>query len=90
MYTVYILFSSSINKYYIGQTQNLENRIQEHNSGETKSIANGIPWKIVFTAEVQTRIEVVHFEKHASLIKKGLLQIGYQQRVMMELDLQFK
>jgi putative endonuclease len=44
MYTVYILFSSKTQKFYIGQTQNIENRLFEHNSGETKSTKGGIPW----------------------------------------------
>jgi putative endonuclease len=60
MFIVYILYSSSINKYYIGQTQKLENRIQENNGDETKSISKSIPWKKVFTAEVQTRTKAVH------------------------------
>ncbi len=38
MFTVYILFSHTTQKYYTGQTQNLENRLLEHNSGETPSI----------------------------------------------------
>jgi putative endonuclease len=63
MFTVYILFSQTIQKYYTGQTQNLKNRIAEHNAGETKSIKNGIPWEVFFTKEVQTRKEAVALEK---------------------------
>lgn len=59
MYTVYILFSSTIQKYYIGQTQNIENRLFEHNSGETKSIKGGIPWRIKWQAYVSTRQEAI-------------------------------
>jgi putative endonuclease len=43
MYTVYILYSSTTQKYYVGQTQNLENRLIEHNAGETKSLRTGMP-----------------------------------------------
>jgi putative endonuclease len=63
MFTVYILFSQTIQKYYTGQTQNLKNRITEHNAGETKSIKNGIRWEVFFTKEVQTRKEAVALEK---------------------------
>jgi predicted GIY-YIG superfamily endonuclease len=42
MYTVYILYSSTTQKYYVGQTQNLENRLIEHNAGETKSLRTGM------------------------------------------------
>jgi putative endonuclease len=63
MFTVYILYSEITQKYYIGQTQDLDNRIVEHNSGETKSLKSGIPWKIVFTAEVENRVDSVRLEK---------------------------
>ncbi|MEW6196913.1 MAG: GIY-YIG nuclease family protein [Bacteroidota bacterium] len=32
MYYTYILYSSIINKYYVGYTQNLELRLERHNS----------------------------------------------------------
>ena len=59
MFSVYILYSEITQKYYTGQTQNFENRIIEHNAGETKSIKNGIVWKVIWTAELQTRKEAV-------------------------------
>ena len=38
MFIVYILYSETTQKYYTGQTQDIENRMLEHNSGETTSI----------------------------------------------------
>src|SRR3989442_472352 len=61
-HTVYILFSESIGRYYIGQTSDLENRITEHNHGETRSIKNGTPWKIVWTQELPSRSEAMKLE----------------------------
>jgi putative endonuclease len=63
MFTVYILFSSLTQKYYVGQTQDLDNRIIEHNNGETKSLKSGIPWSVVYTIEVATRLEALMLEK---------------------------
>ncbi|WP_415831470.1 GIY-YIG nuclease family protein, partial [Flavobacterium terrigena] len=31
-------------KYYIGQTNNMEDRLRRHNSGYSLSTKNGIPW----------------------------------------------
>ncbi|MBL7857153.1 MAG: GIY-YIG nuclease family protein [Cyclobacteriaceae bacterium] len=45
-YTVYIIFSISCKKFYTGHTQNFDNRLSEHNNGETKSIKSCIPWTL--------------------------------------------
>ncbi|WP_410266623.1 GIY-YIG nuclease family protein [Cyclobacterium sp.] len=34
---VYILYSASLDRFYVGQTQDLETRLQRHNSGRNKS-----------------------------------------------------
>jgi len=54
-FITYILYSQSLSKYYTGHTQDLQKRLQEHNAGQTASIKNGIPWKIVWTAELSLR-----------------------------------
>jgi putative endonuclease len=64
---VYILFSDSTSKFYTGSTQNLENRIVEHNQGETKSIKHGLPWEVVWSKQVSSRSEAMALE---SKIKK--------------------
>jgi putative endonuclease len=66
-FTVYILYSDSCGKFYSGQTQDLNNRLHEHNSGETPSIKHGRPWRLVFSIIVATRSEAIILE---SKIKK--------------------
>jgi putative endonuclease len=61
-FTVYILFSKSTEKYYSGSTQNLENRLFEHNRGETKSIRNGMPWEVIWQVQLPTRAEAMKLE----------------------------
>ncbi|MCB9287154.1 MAG: GIY-YIG nuclease family protein [Lewinellaceae bacterium] len=39
-YTTYVLFSKSCNKTYIGQTQDLDKRLEKHNKGYVRSIKN--------------------------------------------------
>ena len=62
LFTVYILISNSIQKYYTGSTQYLQNRLLEHNSGETKSIRNGIPWQLIWQKQLPTRAEAMQLE----------------------------
>ncbi|MCK4639977.1 MAG: GIY-YIG nuclease family protein [Candidatus Marinimicrobia bacterium] len=52
-FKVYILYSSIKDRYYIGQTQDIEGRLYEHNNRQSKSTRSGIPWKLVFTREFE-------------------------------------
>ena len=61
-YFVYILQSCKNNKYYIGQTKDLEQRVEYHNSGYSKSTKSGVPWKLVFLKEFHTRSEAMKYE----------------------------
>ena len=67
MFTVYIIYSSVIDKFYTGQTQDIERRLEEHNRGKTSFSAKGMPWTLVFSKECSSRSEALKLEK---LIKK--------------------
>jgi putative endonuclease len=56
-YHFYILYSKSLNKYYVGHTNNLTRRLSEHNSGQTKSTRSGKPWILVYTDEFNSKLE---------------------------------
>lgn len=60
---VYILFSETLSRYYVGQTSNIEDRLKRHNGGYVKSTKNGLPWKLIYKKEVQTRSEALILEK---------------------------
>ena len=63
MYYTYIIFSESLQQYYRGSTQNIANRLAEHNAGETQSIKHGCPWKLVGYLTYSTRAEAMQKEK---------------------------
>ena len=46
-YFVYILYSEKTDRYYVGQTQNLDERLVRHNTGRNKSTKPGIPLTLV-------------------------------------------
>jgi putative endonuclease len=48
VYSVYILFSTLLNRYYIGHTHNLLQRVEQHNAGRTPSTKPGRPWNLVY------------------------------------------
>ena len=63
-YFVYILFSEKCNKYYVGQTENLERRIVEHNIGKGGSFSSTcFPWKLVYHESVASRPDAVKREQ---------------------------
>jgi hypothetical protein len=47
MYTTYILYSKTHSKFYTGQTENLDRRLEEHNRGKTMFMKKGMPWTVV-------------------------------------------
>lgn len=60
---VYILYSSSLKSYYVGQTQDLEKRMIRHNLALVSSTKRGAPWNIVHSIKVSTRSEALLLEK---------------------------
>jgi len=62
MYKVYLLKSLKDNKYYIGQTDNLERRFGEHNSGKSKSTKNRRPFILIGYENYSTRNEARYRE----------------------------
>ncbi len=63
MYAVYIIRSSSRKRYYVGSTQDIINRLHEHNNGESASTRFGVPWELLHVEEFPTRSEAVRRER---------------------------
>ena len=67
MYYVYVLVSETTNKRYIGQTDNLSRRIQEHNTPSHNprkyTTRHAGPWVLVHREEYPTRAEAMQREK---------------------------
>jgi putative endonuclease len=57
MFFTYILFSEKLKKYYIGSTNNIENRILRHNGGTEKFTSTGIPWQLKYFETFSTLAE---------------------------------
>jgi putative endonuclease len=51
---VYIIYSSKLNKYYVGACIDLERRFREHNIGHSKYTSTGIPWILKYTETFET------------------------------------
>ena len=45
MHYLYLLYSQSLSRFYIGVASNLDQRLGEHNRGNSPFTRKGIPWK---------------------------------------------
>ena len=59
----YIIYSTKIDKYYIGSTEDLNWRLERHNMGWGKYTKRGIPWKMVYFEKYKTKTEALRREK---------------------------
>ena len=53
-YHVYILYSRSLDRFYVGQTKDLQNRLVEHNQGESAYTSTGSPWTLLWSTTKAT------------------------------------
>ncbi len=64
MFHVYILFSTSINKYYVGHTgDSLDERLRKHNSNHKGFTGGPADWKIVYSEKFTTKTEAYSRER---------------------------
>ncbi|MEC4049667.1 GIY-YIG nuclease family protein [Flavobacterium sp. SUN046] len=56
-FIVYILFSQTKNRYYIGFTSNIQERIIRHNQKSKGFTGNVNDWKIVYTEKYDSKEE---------------------------------
>ena len=60
---VYILYSRSLQKHYVGQTKDLSDRLNRHNGGREKFTKNGVPWNLVWSQSCSNRREAIILER---------------------------
>ena len=70
MHFVYIIYSQKVDQYYIGETEDIENRLLKHNTGFFKNsfTAKTNDWKLFFSISCYNRTQAQKIEKH---IKKN-------------------
>ena len=74
-HSVYILYSVPYDRYYIGQTGNVQERLKRHNAGTEKATAPYGPWTLVWQTEKSNRTEAVQLErKLKNLSRERLIQ----------------
>ncbi|MBK8981893.1 MAG: GIY-YIG nuclease family protein [Ignavibacteria bacterium] len=78
MYYTYIIESEQTGKFYIGQTNNLEGRLNKHNLGKVFSTKGRGPWKLIYSKGFNSRSEAMSHEKEL----KGIKNKEYLKRII--------
>jgi len=63
MYSFYILYSKETDRYYIGHTSNLVERLRKHNSNHKGFTGRAQDWKIVYTEDFSDKKEAYFRER---------------------------
>ncbi|MCL4539905.1 MAG: GIY-YIG nuclease family protein [Bacteroidetes bacterium] len=66
---VYVLKSLRVGKFYIGQTNSLDDRFRRHNEGRVKSTKAMRSWSMVYFEKYGTRAEAMRRELELKSLK---------------------
>ncbi|MBB6238446.1 putative endonuclease [Pedobacter sp. AK013] len=73
MFYTYILYSKIRDKYYIGSTVNLTERLKKHNTNHSGFTGHTGDWRIVWSEVFDTRTQAILKEKEIKNWKSRLM-----------------
>ncbi|NJN76966.1 MAG: GIY-YIG nuclease family protein [Saprospiraceae bacterium] len=89
MHFVYILHSKKLKRYYIGETYDVELRLNQHNEGfynKNNYTKKGQPWELIFQLKCNTKEQAQKIEKHIKKMKSK----KYLQNFMEYKEIRYK
>ena len=63
IFTMYIIYSPSLDKFYIGYTSDLQKRLKEHNSGISDFTSVATDWELKYNELFSDRKSAMNREK---------------------------
>jgi len=69
MYYTYVIYSLKVDMIYIGQTNNIEDRLKRHNGNRNKWTKGKGPWELIYLKKQETRSEAMKLEKYLKGLK---------------------
>jgi len=79
MWYVYILRSARDNNLYVGSTNNIHRRLNEHNSGKVDSTKNRTPFSLEAYFAVRDKLKAIELEQY---LKTGSGRALLQKRIL--------
>ena len=62
MFKLYIIYSVFLDRYYVGSTANIDDRLFRHKNSGSKSTKSASDWVLVYSEDFETRSEAVKRE----------------------------
>ncbi|MEH6406132.1 MAG: GIY-YIG nuclease family protein [Leeuwenhoekiella sp.] len=74
MNSVYILYSKKLDSFYIGETENLAERIDQHNSGfyNKAYTKKANDWELFYTFTSESKSQALKIERHIKKMKSKI------------------
>jgi putative endonuclease len=66
---LYVLRSASRNRHYIGATNDMRRRLDEHQRGQTSSTRTGRPWELIWLVEFANIKQAKYIERALKALK---------------------
>lgn len=65
MYTVYAIYNKKHQRFYIGQTEDLERRLEQHNNKTFRGYTSRFDglWNLIYSEGAASRVEAIKREK---------------------------
>ncbi len=82
---VYIIYSSSHNIFYIGQTNDLDDRVIGHNSNRSKFTKGKGPWELFSSIKLSSRSEALKLERKLKNMKNSKKVIEYLNELVQSI-----
>ena len=72
MFYVYIIFSKSLNKYYVGSCQNIDERLEDHLNSRSKYTKSAKDWVLKYSEIFSLRSEAYQREMQIKKMKSRI------------------
>ena len=69
MFFVYAIQSEKDGRIYVGMCGDVAVRLKEHNAGKTKSTKGYMPWRLIYSIRLESRVEA---RKREIYLKSGV------------------
>ena len=87
-YCVYILRSFKSHHLYIGQTNNFDRRLSEHQNGKHPATRNRGPWEVLYVIPFASRKEAVTLEQKLKSMKRSGRVLCYVEKLVQSVPTQ--